>query len=309
MFYVLIVLLIAVAAFPFVLERLRVPMNDAARQGAEGSFANLSRGTVHYDWLGPVRGPVAVCVHGLTTPSFVWRGMARGLALMGYRVLVYDHYGRGYSDRPRGRQDRRFFLSQLNELLADQKVENDITLIGYSMGGAIATAFAAENPGRVRQLILIASAGLGAAPTGLARFVVQTPVIGDWLMLATYARRHRAATEEERDLPSTVENIVDRQQDELRYRGFVPAVLSSLRGILSEVQAEDHRKLHVEAVPVLAIWGDADAVIPLSAMGHLAEWSRDARQEVIEGAGHGLTYTHTAEVLQAIRNTLREGLN
>ena len=48
---------------------------------------------------------------------------------------------------------------------------------------------------------------------------------------------------------------------------------------------------------------------PLSAVGALAEWSRNARQEVIDGAGHGLTYTHTNEVLVAMSEVLQEGLN
>lgn len=83
-----------------------------------------------------MRGPVAVCVHGLTTPSFVWHGLARGLATFGYRVLIYDLYGRGYSDRAPGHQDQAYFLQQLNDLLEDQQIKGDITLLGYSMGGA-----------------------------------------------------------------------------------------------------------------------------------------------------------------------------
>ena len=41
-------------------------------------------------------------------------------------------------------------------------------------------------------------------------------------------------------------------------------------------------------------------------MGKLTEWSRNARQEVIPGAGHGLPYTHTAQVLDALRATLTD---
>ena len=131
----LLILLAVFAAFPLGIEARRKPMSAAARQDASGDFVTLSQGVTHYEWLGPARGPVAVCVHGLTTPSFVWRGLARGLARMGFRVLIYDLYGRGYSDRVQGRQDRVFFLRQLNDLLADQQVNGDITLVGYSMGG------------------------------------------------------------------------------------------------------------------------------------------------------------------------------
>jgi len=304
----LLILLAVFAAFPLGIEARRKPMSAAARQDASGDFVTLSQGVTHYEWLGPARGPVAVCVHGLTTPSFVWRGLARGLARMGFRVLIYDLYGRGYSDRVQGRQDRVFFLRQLNDLLADQQVNGDITLVGYSMGGAIATTFASAHPDKVRHLILLASAGMGTKAGGLTRLIAKTPVIGDWLMLALFARTHHKTTESERDLPSSVENIVDLQQNELRYRGFIPAVLSSLRGILSEVMNEDHRIIHRAGIPVLAIWGRDDTVIPLTAMGALTEWSRHARQEVIDGAGHGVTYTHTDAVLGAVSDMLRDGV-
>ena len=160
--------------------------------------------------------------------------MAKGLAALGYRVLTYDLYGRGYSDRPPGLQDRAFFLSQLEELLEDQEVEDDFTLLGYSMGGAIATAFASAHPGRVRGLILLASAGFGGSPGRLTRLIRQVPLLGNWLMLALYPSMHIRGTEAERDLPGSVPGIAGLQQRELAFRGFVPAVLSSLRGILND---------------------------------------------------------------------------
>jgi pimeloyl-ACP methyl ester carboxylesterase len=308
MFWILLVILVGALAYPYVSERRLKPMDQSARRNAEGQFTQLSQGVTHYDWIGPLRGPVAVCVHGLTTPSFIWRGLAQGLGKLGYRVLIYDLYGRGYSDRPSGLQNSAFFLRQLNDLLEDQGVEEDFTLVGYSMGGAIATAFTAAHPDRVRQLVLLAPGGMGIRSKQMAAYASRTPVIGDWLMLARFPLTHRRDTETERHLPSSVDRVVDRQQAELNYRGFVPAVLSSLRGILARPLQAEHKAIHRAGVPVLAIWGREDNVVPLSSMGTLTEWSRSARQEVIEGAGHGLTYTHTDAVLDVMCQTLREGL-
>jgi pimeloyl-ACP methyl ester carboxylesterase len=304
-----VILLLIILALPFIIEARRKPMDAGARAEATGEFSTLSQGITHYEWIGPLRGPVAVCVHGLTTPSFVWLGLARGLAKVGYRVLIYDLYGRGYSDRVSGPQDQAFFLQQLDDLLKHQNIKDDITLLGYSMGGAIATAFAAAHPEKIRQLVLLAPAGMGAGTTRLSRFIAQTPVIGDWLMLALFAHRHRTSAGAERDLPSSVENIVDRQLNELRFRGFIPAVLESMRGILATPLKEEHKAVHQAHIPVLAIWGREDAVIPLAAMGTLAEWSRDVRQDVITGAGHGLTYTHTDAVLVSITDALHDRLS
>ena len=298
--------LVGLAAAPFLREAAKPTMDDTARRHAPGSFATLSRGVTHYRWMGATRGPVAVCVHGLTTPSFVWHGVAQGLGAMGFRVLIYDLYGRGYSDRPDGPQDSAFFVAQLEDLLEDQGIGGDITLLGYSMGGAIATAFAALYPERLRQIVLIAPAGLGHDLGPMARLVARGNMVSSWLMRAVFPRVFHKSTEAERDLPSSVEGIVDLQQDELKYRGFVPAIERSMSGMLSEDLAEAHVDIAEAGLPVLAIWGREDAIIPLSAMGRLAQINRNARQEVIEGAGHGLTYTHTDELLHAMRDLMRD---
>ncbi len=296
----LCILLVVIAA-PFVIEHRRRVMDDAARGSATGQLVELSQGVTHFAWAGPQNGPVLVCIHGLTTPSFVWRGMTRALALAGYRVLTYDLYGRGYSSRPKGPQDRRFFLTQLNELLAREGVGDDLTVVGYSMGGAIAATFAATYPDRVHQLVLLAPAGMRVVNGGLIGFIKRVPLLGDWLVLALYPAMLRKGLRAERHIPGSVPRINDLQLAEIEVKGFSPAVLASLRGILSEDLSKDHKALAARGTPVLAIWGRKDEVIPLSCVGTLAEWNRDARQEVIDGAGHGLTYTHTDEVLRIMR--------
>lgn len=296
----------AVLAAPFLREALRPRMGAKARQSAPGNFADLSQGGTHYLWQGPADGPVAVLVHGLTTPSFVWQGVAGALSDRGYRVLSYDLYGRGFSDRPGGAQDRAFFLRQLEDLLADQGVTDGFTLVGYSMGGSISAAFAAAHPGRVARLILLAPAGTEPLLDPVARFVRAIPVLGDWLMLVRFPAAHRKGTEAERDLPTSVPGIVDLQQAELRWRGFIPAVLSSLRHMLSGPQQAEHRAIAAAGLPVLAVWGAEDRVIPIRAKAALEGWNPDMRHTVIGGAGHGVTYTHTGEVMAAIDGFLSE---
>lgn len=301
-------LVICLGLMPLLREPLRKAMGPSPRNASPGQFAPLTRGLTHYQWTGPARGPIAVCVHGLTTPSFVWGGLATGLAEKGYRTLTYDLYGRGFSDRPRGVQDRAFFITQLEELLEHEGISGDVTLIGYSMGGAIATAYTAAHPERVRELILLASAGLMTNPGKIGLFIRNHPRLGDWLMMVLYPRLHIRGTEAERELPSSVPGIVDLQQNELRFKGFVPAVLASLRGILAEDLGEDLRQIHRQGVPMLAIWGSVDDVVPISSVGRMTELARSAKQEEIGDAGHGLPYTHTQEVLEIIAANHRRGI-
>nr|WP_196780482.1 alpha/beta hydrolase [Roseovarius gahaiensis] len=294
---------LAIAAAPFLLERAR-PTVAKARPDAPGQVAHLPRGDTHYQWTGPQDGPMAVCIHGLTTPSFVWGPIAKGLAGQGFRVLSYDLYGRGYSARPRGAQDAAFFVAQLEDLLDALGVDQPVTLLGYSMGGAIAAAFAAKHIQRIRQLVLLAPAGMGHDLGPVARLVVNHNRLGQWLFMAFYARSYRAALEAERDTASSIPDAVDLQLAELELRGFRPAVLSSLRGVLDEDMQPAHHAIAAAGLPVLAIWAREDEVIPIAGLGKLAEWNRAARQEVIEGAGHAVAYTHDAAVLELLRTQL-----
>lgn len=297
---VLFLIVIAIlAVLPFFLERSRIPVNDALRAQAPGEFVQLSDGMTHYQWLGQARGPVVVCVHGLTTPSQVWYGMAQGLARLGFRVLIYDLYGRGYSDRPAVSHSRRFYTRQLEELLDSQELRGEITLLGYSMGGQIATAFAAEMPARISRLILLAPSGVQHNAGKLAMAATRLGMLGDWLMLAIGGwNLRRKAYEGER--ASTVEGIGAIQREETRRQGYLPAVLSSQRVFLQRSSEADHRAIAATDIPVLAVWGKQDSVIPVSAMGILAQWNRRAWQEVLDDAGHELVFTHTSEILEAI---------
>ena len=298
-----VVLILGIIAVPLTIEWMRDSVDAKPRPEGPGQFVLLSQGQTYYEWLGPERGPVAVCVHGLSTSSYVWRGMAKGLALLGFRVLVYDHFGRGFSDSASGRQDADFFVTQLVDLLAHEQVDEPLTILGYSMGGAVVTHFAARYPSQVKQLILLAPAGMHDIASRKVKMVRDWPVIGDWLFLLTYPFVLRKGLRAEANVPGSVEGINSLQHAETDRRGYFPAILSSLRGLLRHKTEEQHLTIAAAGVPVLAIWGQDDDVIPLSGKDALAKWNPYAMQAVIPSAGHGLTYTHTDQVLEAIRGS------
>ena len=120
-------------------------------------------------------------------------------------------------------------------------------------------------------------------------------------MLAIYPTVLRRGIEREKHLESSVPNITALQDAELDWRGFVPAVLSSLRHMLNSDLRPAHEAIAREGIPVLAIWGRDDDVIPVSAADTLAQWNDGSKNAVIDDAGHGLTYTHTGKVAAFIK--------
>lgn len=299
-----VVLLAGLIALPFVLESRRAEISTLRHQ-APGQFAKLSHGQTHFQWLGPEDGKVVVLIHGLTTPSFVWNALRPQLAARGYRVLSYDHYGRGYSDRPYQAQTTAFFVSHLKELLAHQGVTQPVAIIGYSMGGAVAAAFAAAHPNQVSRAALIAPAGMGHDLGAMAKLAKSLPLIGDWLMALFFPIAHRKGCEAERAaVTSTIPDIFEMQLAEQHRRGFTRSVLSSLRGLLAQDLQPQHRTIAASNIPVLALWGSLDTTIPISRKDILQNWNPNASHHVVNGAGHGLTYTHTDTIAATITTWL-----
>ncbi|MEP6895446.1 MAG: alpha/beta hydrolase, partial [Chloroflexota bacterium] len=76
-------------------------LNDDARKSASGSFAKLPNGFTHYELGGNESGEMVVLIHGFSVPYFIYDPTFNFLTKSGFRVLRYDHFGRGFSDRPR----------------------------------------------------------------------------------------------------------------------------------------------------------------------------------------------------------------
>ncbi|KAF3352277.1 hypothetical protein VdG1_09230 [Verticillium dahliae VDG1] len=117
-----------------------------------------------YEW-GPDAGEKVLLLHGIGTPCIALGEMARALADAGHRVMLFDFFGRGYSDSPTDvPHDARLYNTQLHLALASSPLPwsgaDAFHLVGYSLGGAIAASFARHVPHALRSLVLVAPAGL-----------------------------------------------------------------------------------------------------------------------------------------------------
>ena len=117
-----------------------------------------------YEW-GPTTGRKILFIHGISTPCIALAGLAQELVEQhGCRVLLFDLFGRGYSDAPDPAlypQDSRLWTTQISLVLGSSELEwSSFAVAGYSLGGGIAADYASWFPEAVESLILIAPAGL-----------------------------------------------------------------------------------------------------------------------------------------------------
>ena len=99
LFYVCLAAAIAGAAVYWYVDRQQetAELNARTREAAPGSFVQLADGMVHYRLMGPDTGHLILFVHGGgTTGMEVWKYTAPYFLERGYRILLYDLYGRGF---------------------------------------------------------------------------------------------------------------------------------------------------------------------------------------------------------------------
>lgn len=277
--------------------------------GDAGTYEVLTAGRTYYELDEPSNKPLLVCIHGWSTASYAWRESRSKFQAKGYRVLTYDLYGRGYSERPPGKQSVELFTQQLSDLLERLQLDHvQLNVVGYSMGGAIAARFVSERLGRVDRLLLIAPAGT-YVKLPIIRFVTRSlPRIFDPVF---YAMAPDKLSKEFREQAKNhlhndaVKYVLEKQLGEINYRGYLPALLSSLKDVLAKSMAAEHRKIAGSNVAVMAIFAGEDETIKHPwAKKRFDRWNRNSVSRTFEDAGHGVAYTHVDQIIVAVEGFL-----
>lgn len=116
--------------------------------------------------FGPEGGRKVLLIHGISTPCLSVAALAKDLSENGCRVCCYDMFGRGYSDAPypsTHRQDFALSSSQIFAVITSSPLDwsgEGFSIVGYSLGGGIATCFASYYPKLIKSLVLLAPGGV-----------------------------------------------------------------------------------------------------------------------------------------------------
>jgi len=260
-------------------------LDDAARTQAGGSYVKLPQGVTHYELTGPENGQVVVLVHGATIPMYLWDAQVEALAKAGYRVLRYDMYGRGYSDRPDGDYSQAFYRKQLIDLLDALKINQPVDLAGVSMGGAMAVDFTANYPDRVKDLVLIAPM-INSLKNDTNFKLMRIPVLGEFLtrLIAVKVMSDRAAELMQKS-PKAAE-YARQFTDQTRFKGFEKASLAAARSDAWADYTADYDKVGKQDHRILLIWGTADGDITPQMVQAMQKALPNVQFKQLDGIGH-----------------------
>ena len=255
-------------------------------------------------------GQPVVLIHGYPLNGHSWERQTSELLAQGFRVITYDRRGFGRSSKTGTGYDYDTFAADLNTVLETLDLR-DVVLVGFSMGtGELARYVRRHGHERVAGLAFLASlqpflVAREDNPEGVPQEVF------DGIAAAARDDRYAWFTRFFADFYNLDENLGTRISQEAVTGSWNVAVGSAPVAAYAVVPAwiEDFRD-DVEAVrasarPTLILHGTKDGILPVDATGrrfHRAFPEVDYVE--IEGAPHGLLWTHADEVNSALRDFL-----
>jgi pimeloyl-ACP methyl ester carboxylesterase len=261
-------------------------LNEFTRKEASGSFVQLSDGFTHYELSNPEAEETVVLAHGFSVPYFIYDPTFEFLTQAGFRVLRYDLFGRGFSDRPDTRYNIDLFVRQLGDLLDALGFTHPVSLVGLSTGGPITAAYTTRFPERVKRLVLIDP--VGAKPFAISRVlkVATMPQLGEVIigLLGTRGMSKLIASDfADRKFAAQVS---ERYKVQMKFKGFKRAILSTIRNHMLDSFLDVYERIGKMGKPVLLFWGLHDRTVPFQHSEVLQAAMPQVEFHAIEDCGH-----------------------
>jgi non-heme chloroperoxidase len=248
-------------------------------------------------------GQPVVLIHGYPLDGHSWEKQSRALLDAGYRVITYDRRGFGQSSQPTTGYDFDTFAADLKTLLETLDL-TDVVLVGFSMGtGEVGRYLGAYGSERVAKAAFLASLEpyllqADDNPTGVPASVfegIEQAALSD--RFAWFDDFYQNFYNLDENLGSRISEAAVRGSWQVASAASWYASAAVVHTWHTDFRA-DIEKIDV---PALILHGTADRILPIDATGReFAKRLPDARYVEIEGAPHGLLWTHADEVNAAL---------
>ncbi len=270
---------------------------------------------LRYHYLDEGSGDPIVMVHGNPTWSFYYRDLVRALRDQ-HRVLVPDHIGCGFSDKPDDSR-YRYTLSQrvtdFEAFLEHLDLVRPVTLVAHDWGGMIAMAWAVRHPDRVSRLVLMNTAAfhlpddmrmpaaLGfVRDTWIASFLVRR--FNLFSRGAAWLAPAKRLSRELRDAYCAPYDGWENRIATLRFVQDIPLEPSDpAYAMVSEVAAGLKQFCDT---PILLLWGEKDFVFKTKVLSIFEEIWPHAEVHRFPDAGHYVLEDARTEIPPLVRDFL-----
>jgi pimeloyl-ACP methyl ester carboxylesterase len=232
------------------------------------------------------KGTPIVLVHGLLGLFTSW---TRLIPCLAGHAEIWEVRLPDYKDQPEG-YDLGDYVRYLLDLLETHHL-TDVTLVGNSLGGHIATRIAARYPDRIARVVLITSSGLFDETTAHEKLIVRTPSKKNVDQVVRHVFHNQGFCE-----ARTVEEIIDYYLSDRRIR--MRSFIRTARKLRTEDATNDCRQIRI---PTLIVWGANDRVVPVQIAHRFHALIPDSRLEILDRCGHAPQIEHAEPVSLLIR--------
>ncbi len=233
-------------------------------------------------------GPAVILLHGMGHDLLGWRYNIMPLVRAGFRAIALDLPGFGMSDAPASVEPeayQQFVLSWM-----DMHCLPAASLVGNSMGGALAANIASAAPDRVSHLLLVSPAGFGRELAWWFR------LLGVDFLAPILPRVSRLGVRQFLGQVYADRKLIDETEVERLYQEAQrPEVSDTLRrmgkmtlgvgGVRPDYLIADEAASQIRAT-TLVVWGTKDRILPVKHSGRAAALIPDAELELLPGIGH-----------------------
>lgn len=259
-----------------------------------GLFKNTK---LYVDDTGGSGRPV-VLIHGWPLSGESWKGQVPAFSDAGYRVITYDRRGFGRSDKPSTGYTYDALTEDLHTLLVELDL-NDVTLVGFSMGGGeVARYFTRYGTERLHSVVfasavppyLLTAPGNpdGPLPPAQAEAMAAALTADEEAFYDDFTTQFFSV-----DGKLKVPEAEQQEALKLALQSSKTAALACMSAFGTTDFRDDLPKV---TVPTLIIHGGADGIVPFEGSGERTH-AAIAHSElyVVDGAPHGVTVSHTEE--------------
>lgn len=295
------ILLASVFAFQYFVEDSSA--FNAARQSSDELYLESPVGTTRYQVFGDTGDDVVVFVSASNGYLEQWNPNIDSLVDAGYRVVAYDLFGQGLSDRPRVDHDLALYREQLDSII--EEVEADrVHLVGSSLGSIIATDYVLHYPARVAKLVAIGPAGWPSEKNSSAALSI--PVLGEFVFHYFGKNLLQPRIEEYLYARDPEHWAVRKWEEYADYPGYSRSYLSLLRHSPVFDNTDGWKRLGLVDTPTMFIWGKQDVSFPYSNAENVAELIPHAEVVGLDKAAHWVNIEQAEQVNKTLLTFLQK---
>ena len=252
-------------------------------------------------------GPPVLLLHGLGASAESWEPVAGPLSRH-FRVLIPDLIGFGFTDKPDIDYTLEAFVGFAGAFMQSLDIPQ-ASLIGHSLGGAIALRIAIEHPQWVDRLAVANVAGLVETPGTLIK-LLRIPLIGELLLTPARSKTRQALKLYFHDQSLVTDDLVEFNYRLISQPGAKRAYLSTIRNAVSTSDPDLDLKTLVAdqldqiGAPTLVLWGREDQIAPVDDAQVAVDGIPRAKLHIIPDAGHNPMVEQTERFTQAVLDFL-----